>query len=229
MKKFLLIAFPLLMLFTTTGCSTTTAQITMLPNGKVDVEYHDVGKGKLHVLPTILGGLNKEYGEGLTSLDTAWDQRTGQPRYATKADLKQIFSERAKSAFEQAGYTITYGETVPEGTDLVVHQIVLGATQNPFQFNTGAVIATAIMTGTNIGGSTPVAEVVVNATFMRPGASQKGYVLSGRGASYLHLTKQGGLDTSFEKALTDYQQNLIKASQMYLQESSNNNTNKPQQ
>lgn len=221
MNKHLLVAFSLLALLMAAGCSTTTAQIALLPTGKVDSEYQSTGKGKLHVLPTIPGGLNKEYGEGLTSLDTAWDQKTGFPRYSTKADLRQIFNERAKSAFEQAGYSVTYGEAVPEGTDLVLHQVVLGAAQNPFRFNAGAVIATAVLTGAKIGSNTPIAEVVANATFMRPGAPQKGYVLSGRGISYLHLTKQGGLDTSFDKALTDYQQNLIKASQIYLQESAN--------
>lgn len=219
MKKYLLVALSLLALFTT-GCAATTAQISLLPTGKVDAEFRNVGKGKLHVLPATQGPQVVQYGAGFTNLDPAWDAKNGIPRFATKADIKQVFGERAKTTFEQAGYTVTYGEAVPEGTDLVLNQVIMTAWQSPFRFNTSTAIATAVLTGGNIATTTPIAEVVAHVTFAAPTGARKSYLISGRGISYFHLMKQGGLDTSFDKALTDYQQNLIKGVQVFLQENS---------
>lgn len=209
MKK-ISVLFSLIALLSLTGCAGTW-HVAMSPTGKIDKDFQNVAKGKVHLYPVTQNAAIIKDKSGSTVLAQGWTPASkAEPDWVTEADLVTIFTERSKQALKEAGYEVSYGTDAPSDA-LALKEEILGVFQNP---RTPLLLNmyTAFKFGFVGTSSHPTGEVYVKVVF-RDGASgaEKTVAVKGRGVSSAHLTRQSGFDRSMNFALDDFQEKLIKA------------------
>jgi len=208
-KRFTLVLLSLVMLGIT-GCG--TYHVAMSPTGEIDKDLKQVAKGKVHLFPPTKSGDVVCYKDGLTNLDQVWSEgRCTTPIYVTEADVVSVIAERSRSALRQAGYEVSYGEIAPKDADFNIKEYIESIWICPSHPNLAMAMTISAFTGvaSSVSGF-PVTELVVDTTFTNAREDRDLVAVGGVGRSYLHLTKQGGYDTSMDKALKQFQENLVK-------------------
>ncbi|WP_224960823.1 hypothetical protein [Geomonas subterranea] len=199
------------------GCASGTHVIAMTPTGEIGKDFKNVAKGKVHLYPVTQGNANVKTKDGRTNLEQTWTPASrAESSYTTTADLPAIIAERSKQALQEAGYTVTYGPEAPADAMLSLRENILAVYENP-STPVLANMATVFFFGFVGTSSHPVGDIYVKATYEDAKGDKESTVIRGYGKSSAHLTVQSGYDRSMAFALTDFQQNLTKATRKQLQ------------